>query len=174
MANDLPLVPLSNHVSGILGTANGGTGQSSVDDMPTEDSVKMVKSGGVYTALAGKSDTGHTHDYSDLTNTPDPHVLEVYVIESNTDLNTLLDEGWYVCPLNSVAATLSNCPINKAFWMEVHSTGNNAWYQHIVEFTVATGKQYFRKKYSAFGNWTQMSVTVTDDVTDGVLSLVIG
>ena len=44
-------------VTGVLPVANGGTGQSSVDTAPTENSSKMVTSGGVYTALAGKQDT---------------------------------------------------------------------------------------------------------------------
>lgn len=44
-------------VTGVLPVINGGTGQSSVDDTPTENSAKMVKSGGVYAALADKQDT---------------------------------------------------------------------------------------------------------------------
>ena len=44
--------------------AHGGTGSSTVDSAPTQDSSRMVTSGGVYTALAGKSDTGHTHSYA--------------------------------------------------------------------------------------------------------------
>lgn len=49
---------------GIIDVAHGGTGSSSVDTAPTADSTKMVTSGGVYTALAGKSDTNHTHLYA--------------------------------------------------------------------------------------------------------------
>ena len=47
-----------------MDVAHGGTGASSVDTSPTADSTKMVTSGGVYTALAGKSDTNHTHLYA--------------------------------------------------------------------------------------------------------------
>lgn len=44
-------------VTGILPVANGGTGNSSVDTAPTANSTKMVTSGGVASALAGKQDT---------------------------------------------------------------------------------------------------------------------
>ena len=44
-------------VTGILPVANGGTGNSSVDTTPTANSTKMVTSGGVASALAGKQDT---------------------------------------------------------------------------------------------------------------------
>lgn len=44
-------------VTGILPVANGGTGNSSVDTVPTANSTKMVTSGGVASALAGKQDT---------------------------------------------------------------------------------------------------------------------
>ena len=47
--------------SGTLPVSRGGTGNSSVDTTPTSDSTKMVTSGGVYTALAGKADASHTH-----------------------------------------------------------------------------------------------------------------
>ena len=43
-------------VTGILPVANGGTGNSSVDTAPTANSTKMVTSGGVASALAGKQD----------------------------------------------------------------------------------------------------------------------
>lgn len=54
-------------VTGTLPVANGGTGQTSVDTTPTSGSAKMVTSGGVYTALAGKSATGHKHAAGDIT-----------------------------------------------------------------------------------------------------------
>lgn len=44
-------------VTGILPVANGGTGNSSVDTAPTANSTKMVTSGGVASALAGKQNT---------------------------------------------------------------------------------------------------------------------
>ena len=42
--------------SGTLAVTRGGTGNTSVDTTPTSGSSKMVTSGGIYTALAGKQD----------------------------------------------------------------------------------------------------------------------
>ncbi len=41
--------------NGVLKAANGGTANSSVDSTPTENSTKMVTSGGVYSALEQKA-----------------------------------------------------------------------------------------------------------------------
>ena len=49
---------------GIIDVAHGGTGNSTVDSSPTQNSTKMVTSGGIYTALQGKADSGHTHQYA--------------------------------------------------------------------------------------------------------------
>lgn len=57
----------SNITSGTLPVARGGTGNTSVDTTPTSGSTKMVTSGGVHTALAGKADSSHKHSASDIT-----------------------------------------------------------------------------------------------------------
>ena len=49
---------------GVIDVAHGGTGNSSVDTTPTEDSTKMVTSGGVYASLSEKADSNHTHLYA--------------------------------------------------------------------------------------------------------------
>ena len=49
----------SEITSGTLPVARGGTGNTSVDTTPTSGSTKMVTSGGVYTALAGKAASSH-------------------------------------------------------------------------------------------------------------------
>ena len=54
-------------VSGTVPVSQGGTGQTSVDTVPTQNSVKMVTSGAVYTALAGKAASSHTHAVADIT-----------------------------------------------------------------------------------------------------------
>lgn len=43
-------------MTGALPVALGGTGNTTVDNVPTEDSAKMVKSGGVYSAIKEVSD----------------------------------------------------------------------------------------------------------------------
>ncbi len=48
----------ANITSGTLAVARGGTGQTSVDTVPTSGSKKMCTSGGIYTALAGKQPAG--------------------------------------------------------------------------------------------------------------------
>ena len=40
--------------SGVLPVANGGTGNSSIDTTPIQNSTKMVTSGGIYTAITFK------------------------------------------------------------------------------------------------------------------------
>lgn len=51
----------ANITSGTLPVTRGGTGNTSVDTTPTSGSIKMVTSGGVYTALSEKADTDHSH-----------------------------------------------------------------------------------------------------------------
>lgn len=51
----------ANITSGTLAVSRGGTGNTSVDTTPTANSTKMCTSGGILTALSGKSSTSHTH-----------------------------------------------------------------------------------------------------------------
>ena len=53
--------------SSVIPVANGGTGNSSVDSTPTQNSTKMVTSGGVYNALAGKATSSHNHSAANIT-----------------------------------------------------------------------------------------------------------
>lgn len=53
--------------SSVIPVANGGTGNSSVDSSPTQNSNKMVTSGGVYNALSGKAASSHNHSASNIT-----------------------------------------------------------------------------------------------------------
>ena len=53
--------------SSVIPVANGGTGNSSVDTTPTQNSTKMVTSGGVYNALSGKAASSHNHSTSNIT-----------------------------------------------------------------------------------------------------------
>lgn len=45
-------------------------------------------------------------------------------ITSNTDLNTLLDAGFYSCSAASIAQTLVNCPVTTNFTMAVYKKGS--------------------------------------------------
>lgn len=53
--------------SGALAVARGGTGNTAVDTTPTQNSTKMVTSGGVYTALSGKAASSHNHSAANIT-----------------------------------------------------------------------------------------------------------
>ena len=53
--------------SSVIPVANGGTGNSSVDTTPTQNSTKMVTSGGVYNAIQNASPKSHAHSASDIT-----------------------------------------------------------------------------------------------------------
>ena len=57
LQNSLNAINTSQITAGTLPVSRGGTGQTSVDTSPTSGSSKMVTSGGVYTALAGKQKT---------------------------------------------------------------------------------------------------------------------
>ena len=86
----------SNITSGTLPVARGGTGNTSVDTTPTSGSTKMVTSGGVYTALAGKAASSHGN-----------HVPTTQTADNATFLRN--DNSWQkVTPANIGAAASSH------------------------------------------------------------------
>ena len=104
----IPSLSASKITSGTLGVARGGTGYGSVDDAPTSGSAKMVKSGGVYTALAEKANTADLGDLAgkdkvdwdtDIDNIPSEFPPEahnhddLYYGKSYLD-DKLADTGW--------------------------------------------------------------------------------
>jgi len=54
-------------VYGVLPVGNGGTGNSGVDTTPVSGSTKMVTSGGIYNALAGKANSSHNQSANTIT-----------------------------------------------------------------------------------------------------------
>lgn len=66
-------------------------------------------------------------------------------IPANTDLSTITAPGLYRCKLNATAATLTNCPTNLAFIMEV--IPNNVVTQRITEHEVAGMPSMFMRNY---------------------------
>lgn len=77
-------------------------------------------------------------------------------IGSNSDLNLYKTIGNYYCPQNSIAQTLINSPIKKAFTMKVeHPTGRTEYLcQSLREYD--TGHLYFRY-YSVSDGWHEWS-----------------
>lgn len=72
-------------------------------------------------------------------------------IAANTNLNTLTTIGLYKCPQSATAATLTNCPTNVAFMLDVGQ--HNGTYQRLIEFKNTAPKIYFRNLYN--GTWGQ-------------------
>ena len=97
--------------SSVIPVANGGTGNSSVDSTPTQNSTKMVTSGGVYTALSGKAASSHNHSASNITSgtlplsrgglgrttkTTSSNDYEFRAIKVQTTIPTAIDSGCIV------------------------------------------------------------------------------
>lgn len=94
-------------------------------------------------------------------------------IAANTDLNTLLTEGWYYCSQSNDAATLTHCPTNYAFKLEVLTAraDGSGWYhayQRMTTYSTSGFKRYDRTYYKAnaneagtWGDWVEWKVTDT-------------
>ena len=97
--------------SSVIPVANGGTGNSSVDSTPTQNSTKMVTSGGVYNALSGKAASSHNHSASNITSgtlplsrgglgrtakTTSSNDYEFRAIKVQTTIPTAIDSGCIV------------------------------------------------------------------------------
>ena len=97
--------------SSVIPVANGGTGNSSVDSTPTQNSTKMVTSGGVYTALSGKAASSHNHSAANITSgtlplsrgglgrttkTTSSNDYEFRAIKVQTTIPTAIDSGCIV------------------------------------------------------------------------------
>ena len=97
--------------SSVIPVANGGTGNSSVDTTPTQNSTKMVTSGGVYNALAGKAASSHNHSAANITSgtlplsrgglgrtakTTSSNDYEFRAIKFQTTVPTSVDQGCIV------------------------------------------------------------------------------
>ncbi len=97
--------------SSVIPVANGGTGNSSVDSTPTQNSTKMVTSGGVYNALSGKAASSHNHSAANITSgtlplsrgglgrtakTTSSNDYEFRAIKVQTTIPTAIDAGCIV------------------------------------------------------------------------------
>ena len=67
-------------------------------------------------------------------------------ITSNTDLNNINAPGNYGCALNSTAASLSNCPTNKSFVMQVIRYGSSTQsIEQVIYCSVTNYSIYWRR-----------------------------
>lgn len=107
-----------------------------------------------YTPVAPEAGKGlFSGKYDDLANKPNT-ISNPINIAANTDLDTLKEPGFYVCPTIAVAATLTHCPTTDAFAMIV--VRNNGITQRIITHRIdASVRIYFRNAdyTNAFGVW---------------------
>ena len=80
-------------------------------------------------------------------------------IPSNSNLNSYTDPGWYRCPLNNTAKTVSNSPTDNAFVMIVNThAGTN---QIVIEYMSSAFHIWTRNYYSnTWGSWAEIYTTI--------------
>ena len=81
-------------------------------------------------------------------------------LTSRTNLNTITTIGNYYAATNSIANSLQNCPIKKAFHMYVGlSDGKNTGYEYQEIVAAETGSRYYRRrKGNDTEGWTDWTV----------------
>lgn len=86
------------------------------------------------------------------------NIKKLYMLSlgENVNLNDLTESGIYICTSNTYAANYENCPIQKAFLLEVQATINgNFIYQFLTQYNDGTSdasQQYVRSFYN--NNWS--------------------
>lgn len=98
--------------------------------------------------------------------------LYMSTLGENVNLNDLMESGIYICASNAYAANYENCPIQKAFLLEVQTLndGTNKFvYQFLTQYhdgSTEAGNQYTRTYYHNhnWSVWTQMAKQ--SDLTD--------
>ena len=96
---------------------------------------------------------------NDNTNVNVNNVKKLYVVQlgADVDLNDLIESGVYMCGNNSYAANYKNCPIQKAFLLEVQATAaGNFIFQFLTQYNDGSseaGNQYVRT-YQATNGWS--------------------
>ena len=83
--------------------------------------------------------------------------LYTTMLGENVDLNTLTRAGIYMCGNNDYAANYENCPIQKAFLLEVQATvSDNFVFQFLTQYndgSTEAGNQYIRT-YQVSRGWS--------------------
>lgn len=78
--------------------------------------------------------------------------LYMLTLGENVDLNNIKESGIYICANNVYAANYENCPIQKAFLLEVQSTVSDQFtFQFLTQYndgSTEAGNQYIRTYYN--------------------------
>lgn len=105
-----------------------------------------------------------------------------YYLAKASDLNSIRNEGFYICGSNNEAKTMLNCPTEYAFGLMVWGTGEIV-YQEVREYNRSSKNQdnnnCWRRSYYSYGNvqnawsnWQQVAYTATTlagyGITDGM------
>lgn len=121
--------------------------------------IVLNESGGVVTNMNKTISVSNINGMASTTNnglmsSSDFKKINPQSIEANTDLNTITDVGWYYCSTNAIATTLSNCPVNVAFYLEVNRHAGQ--HQRIITYETSNYKEYSRNAYNGtWGAWRQ-------------------
>ena len=102
---------------------------------------------------------------NDDTTTQVDNIKKLYmsILGENVNLNDLMESGIYLCASSAYAANYENCPIQKAFLLEVQATYNGFLiFQFLTQYndgTSAAGNQYVRTCLSTnnWSAWTQIA-----------------
>lgn len=106
-----------------------------------------------------KGGTGATKDSEAADNLKVKSIGGGTEVTKNADLNSYITIGNYICSMSSVAQTLTNCPISKAFVMTVGYAHGGSEYisQEITQFD--TGVKYYRFYDAISKVWSDWIVT---------------
>lgn len=94
------------------------------------------------------------------------NIKQLYItpLGQTQDLNNLTTSGVYICKTNSYAANYENCPIQKAFLLEVQALNDgisNFVYQFLTQYNDGTSdasQQYVRSFYNnSWSDWRSVS-----------------
>lgn len=108
-----------------------------------------------------------TFTKNDDTTTQVDNIKKLYMstLGENVDLNNIKESGIYICASDAYAANYENCPIQKAFLLEVQALNDgtsNFVYQFLTQYnddSTEAGNQYTRTYYydRNWSVWTQMA-----------------
>lgn len=103
--------------------------------------------------IANKANASHVHSRLNPTSIPE-----------NDDLNDYTTQGSFYCPMNVTAASLANCPTNKAFHLEVYRTvGVRQILYCYYDTEVWTYERNFTGTGANGSRWSKWHKVPTDD-----------